>query len=97
MSYRFLSPALLELSQAAEFYEGRVAGLGADFLEEVDAAIDRILQFPEAWGRLGRNYRRCSLRRFPYLIIYIIEPAKDILIVSVFHQSREPGTWRGNL
>ncbi len=97
MSYRFLSPALLEVSQAAEFYEERVAGLGADFLEEVDAAIDRILQFPEAWGRLGRNYRRCSLRRFPYLIIYVIEPAKDILIVSVFHQSREPGTWRDNL
>ena len=69
MNYRFLSPALLELSQAAEFHEGRVAGLGADFLDEVDAAIDRILQFPEAWGRLGRNYRRCSLRRFPYLII----------------------------
>ena len=69
MSYRFLSPALLEVSQAAEFYEERVAGLGADFLDEVDAAIDRILQFPEAWGRLGRNYRRCSLRRFPYLII----------------------------
>jgi len=97
MSHRFLSPALLELSQAAEFYEGRVAGLGADFLEEVEAAIDRILLFPEAWGRLSRDYRRCSLRRFPYLIIYIIEPAKDILIVSVFHQSREPGTWRDNL
>jgi len=97
MSYRFLSPALLEVSQAAEFYEERVAGLGADFLDEVDAAIDRILQFSEAWGRLGRNYRRCSLRRFPYLIIYIIEPTRDILIVSVFHQSREPGSWRENL
>jgi plasmid stabilization system protein ParE len=97
MSYRFLSPALLEVSQAAEFYEERVAGLGADFLDEVVAAIDRILQFPEAWGRLGRNYRRCSLRRFPYLIIYIIEPNRDILIVSVFHQSREPGSWRENL
>ena len=97
MSYRFLSPALLEVSQAAEFYEERVAGLGADFLDEVDAAIDRILQFPEAWGSLGRNYRRCSLRRFPYLIIYIIEPTRDILIVSVFHQSREPGSWRENL
>jgi len=97
MSYRFLSPALLEVSEAAEFYEERVAGLGADFLDEVDAAIDRILQFPEAWGRLGRNYRRCSLGRFPYLIIYIIEPTRDILIVSVFHQSREPGSWRENL
>jgi toxin ParE1/3/4 len=65
MSYRFLSPALLEVSQAAEFYEERVAGLGADFMDEVDAAIDRILQFPEAWGRLGRNYGAVVCGDFP--------------------------------
>ncbi len=97
MNYRVLSPALVELGDAAEFYEGRVAGLGADFLDEVDAAIERICRFPEAWGRLGEDYRRCSLRRFPFFIIYMIEPDGGILIVSVFHQSREPGTWRHNL
>jgi hypothetical protein len=71
MKCRFLSPALVELGEAAEFYEGRVAGLGADFLDEVDAAIERICRFPEAWGRLGDDYRRCSLRKFPFLIIYM--------------------------
>jgi hypothetical protein len=47
MTWRFLSPALGEIVEAAEYYEGRVAGLGGDFVDEVDAAICRIIQFPE--------------------------------------------------
>lgn len=96
MSHRFLTPALVEIREAAEFYEGRVSGLGADFIDEVDAAIGRIIQFPEAWGNLGGRYRRCNLRRFPYSVIYSIQTDHEILIVSVFHQSREPQSWREN-
>jgi len=47
MTWRFLSPALGEIVEAAEYYEERVAGLGGDFVDEVDAAICRIIQFPE--------------------------------------------------
>ena len=97
MSYRFLSPALDELSEAAAFYDERVAGLGADFLDEVDGAVARIQQFPEAWSRLSEGFRRCSLRRFPYTLIYTLLDDGEILIVSVFHQSREPRSWRDNL
>jgi plasmid stabilization system protein ParE len=97
MIYRFLSPALEEVRDAAVFYGGRVSGLGADFLDELDSAIERILQFPEAWGRLGDDHRRCNLRRFPYSIIYQIQPAQEIVIISVFHQSRESQSWLENL
>lgn len=96
MSYRFLSPALGELSEAAAFYDERVAGLGADFLDEVDAAVARIQEFPEAWSRLSDGFRQCSLRRFPYTLIYTLLDDGEILIVSVFHQSREPRSWRDN-
>jgi len=94
MNFRFLSPALAELSEAAEFYEKRVPGLGVDFLDEVDRAIERIMFFPEAWAKLGENYRRCSLRRFPYFLVYIFSAEQGVIIISVFHQSREPGSWR---
>ena len=97
MNFRFLTPALAEIREAAEFYENRVSGLGADFLDEVDAAIERILSFPEAWGSLGEKYRRCHLRRFPYSVIYSIQNDEEILVISVFHQSREPRSWRENL
>lgn len=97
MSYRFLSPALGEVSEAAAFYEGKVQGLGAEFLDEVDAAIARVLQFPEAWSRLSEGFRRCALRRFPYSLIYTVSVDGEVLIVSVFHQSRAPRSWRENL
>jgi len=48
MNYRFLTPAIAGIREAASFYEGRVSGLGSDFLDEVDAAVERILGFPEA-------------------------------------------------
>ena len=51
MTYRFLSPALTELTEAA------------DFMDESDAAIKRILKFPKAWARLSEEYRHCNLRK----------------------------------
>lgn len=97
MSYQFLAPALAELRDAAEYYESQVTGLGADFLREIELAIDRIIQFPEAWGRISKNFRHCNLRRFPHTIIYTLEETGVILIVSIFHQSRAPMSWRKNL
>ncbi len=97
MTWRILSPALAEIAEAAEYYKGKVRGLGGDFVEEVDAAICRILQFPDAWGSLSENYRHCRLRRFPYAVIYTRDSKGDILVVSIFHQSREPLSWKRNL
>lgn len=97
MTYRFLSPAVDEIREAATFYQKRFRGLGADFISEVDAAIERILAYPEAWGKLAENYRHCSLRRFPFSVIYQIIDGQEIVIISVFHQSREPESWRRNV
>ncbi len=97
MTYRLLTPALVELSEAVNFYEARAPGLGGDFLGEFEAAVERILQFPEAWGRLSDNYRHCHLRRFPFSLIYALHAETKVTIVSVFHQNREPLSWMRNL
>ena len=86
MIYRFLSPALREATEAAEYYESQVPGLGADFVEELDVAIDLILRFPNAWALLSKEYRHCNLQRFPFTVIYIVEQDNRILIISVFNQ-----------
>jgi hypothetical protein len=48
MQYRFTSAALTELRQATLYYEQRENGLGAAFLHEIQATLDRILQYPTA-------------------------------------------------
>ncbi len=93
MTFRFLSPALAELTQAAEYYDARLPGLGAGFLSEVDAAISRIVTFPEGWPRISGPFRQCPLRRFPFCVVYLIANDAEVLVYSIFHQSRAPLSW----
>ncbi len=96
MSYKFLRPALAEVREAVTFYESKAPGLGREFLTELRATIQRITTNPQAWTALTEEIRRCRLRRFPYGVIYTIEP-DHILIVSVMHLHRHPKSWQQNL
>ncbi|MEP2776116.1 MAG: type II toxin-antitoxin system RelE/ParE family toxin [Luteolibacter sp.] len=94
--YSLLAPAAAELEDSAKFYNGCSEGLGDDFLDAFESAMDLIMSFPDAWGMMDRDFRRFLLRRFPYGIIYRIQ-GDDIIVTSVFHLSRMPESWRRNL
>jgi len=49
---RFLTPASRDLADAAEYYEKQMPSLGIQFMDEVEAAIARIVAFPLAWQPL---------------------------------------------
>src|SRR5687768_10439920 len=42
----------------------RENGLGTAFLDEIEAAISRVLQDPAAWHQLSPRTRRCRTHRF---------------------------------
>ncbi|MBC8019667.1 MAG: type II toxin-antitoxin system RelE/ParE family toxin [Methyloceanibacter sp.] len=96
MTVRFLEVARAELREAVRYYESQGAGLGADFLLEVTAAVERITEFPVAWQRVDVELRRCQLGRFPYGLVYA-EEGNGILIVAVAHLHRRPESWQGRL
>jgi hypothetical protein len=50
---------------------------------------------PEALAEysIDEDIRRCMTRKFPYGILYTIEP-DYILILAVMHCSREVGYWK---
>ena len=91
--YRFTSSALTELTQAILYYEQRENGLGATFLNEIEATLDRVLQNPAAWHQLSPRTRRCRTHRFPFGLIYQIR-ADEILITSVMDLRRDPARWK---
>ena len=91
--YRFTSSALKELTQAILYYEQRENGLGTAFLDEIEAAISRVLQNPTAWHQLSPRTRRCRTHRFPFGLIYQIR-AEEILITSVMDLRRDPARWK---
>jgi hypothetical protein len=96
MHVEFLEPAREEFAEAVAFYNSRKQGLGLDFAIEVQRAIERVLQYPEAWSRLSRRTRRCRTNRFPYGVVYQVR-GELLLIVAVMHVRRRPATWRNRL
>jgi toxin ParE1/3/4 len=93
MRFIYHPDALIEYADAALFYDERAAGLGSEFTERVDAAIEFILVAPDRWPCIEDDVRRYLVHKFPYAILYTIEEGY-ILIVAVMHLSREPGYWR---
>ena len=93
MKYTFHSEAEAEFQAAVEYYEGCLEGLGLDFAAEVQAAVENILSYPTAWRVLEDNVRRCLTRRFPYGVLYTIEP-EGVLVLAVMHLQRDPGYWK---
>lgn len=82
-----------ELADAYAWYEDRIPGLGADFLNAVEAALSSIKRNPDTGPVVHQSIRRSLIRRFPYAIFYIEEPTR-IVVLAVFHVRRNPATWK---
>ena len=54
-----------DLTDAFDWYEERVQGLGAEFLLCVDAVFSAIVRNPQQYPRVHRAVRRALARRFP--------------------------------
>ncbi len=100
-SVRFEDEADAEYRNAGRWYEEHRAGLGSEFLDAVDATLDRIMRLPHAGARVPRvpldlPVRRAPVKRFPYHVIYL-ETKPTIRILAIAHDRRRPGYWKNRL
>lgn len=100
-SVRFEDEADAEYRAAGRWYEERRAGLGVEFFDAVDAALDQIVRLPRAGARVPRvpvdlPVRRAPVKRFPYHVIYL-ETKATIRVLAVAHDRRRPGYWKSRL
>jgi toxin ParE1/3/4 len=98
---RFDQRAVEEFIAAVDWYEDRLAGLGREFINAVDRAVERLVENPGLGGpvpgvdpELGT--RRLLLQKFPYSVVYL-ESGMEITVVAVAHGHRRPGYWRDRL
>jgi plasmid stabilization system protein ParE len=89
----FTLAARAELIDAQDWYENEVPGLGVRFRQAVDAAIERMSANPRLFPSIYRNVRRALLRRFPYALLFVIEPDGTVTVIACFHGSRDPAHW----
>ena len=83
----------LDVEAAYQRYENEQAGLGLEFLDQLDASYDRIADGPFTYQDLRSGIRRALLRRFPYAVYFAVE-ADVVVVLAVLHVSRDPAEWQ---
>lgn len=78
-----------DLESIKRYIEAENPKAAARVLEYITEAADGLLDFPmtgKPWRRAGS--RKLVLTKYPYSIIYRVEPSK-VVVLTVAHQSRK--------
>ncbi len=84
--------AVRELEDAIIYLYLEFEGLGDRLKAEVKLALQRLVRHSRAWSIERGEIRRCLLHKFPYKILYSIEP-DHIFVIAIAHQHRKPYYW----
>ncbi len=93
MTFSFHAEAEEEFGAAVAYYEGCDSGLGLDFARKVYATIQNTVDYPTLWPEIADEIHRCLVHRFPYGVLYSIEP-HGIFILAIMHLHRDPDYWK---
>lgn len=98
MNVRVLPQAQRDVREAAQWYDSRQIGLGTEFLDEFQTALEDIETDPQRFPVLevplptSRIIKRRLMNRFYYLVMFEVLEG-EVRIVAVAHPSCEPGYW----
>jgi plasmid stabilization system protein ParE len=90
---RLLPEARVEFNEATDWYEQQRTGLGTKFVARVRETIGRIVADPERHPTLYLDVRKVLVPQFPYVVLYR-DDRDEVLVISVFHTSRDPLIWK---
>ncbi|MFQ5598875.1 MAG: type II toxin-antitoxin system RelE/ParE family toxin [Nitrospiria bacterium] len=89
MKLRYTDKARMDVERAFIWYEKQRRGLGFEWLDCLEAAIQGILRFPKMYPQTHVKFRRSLVRRFPFSIFYTIEK-DEIVVHGVFDNRQDP-------
>ena len=81
-----------EMLEATAYYERERPGLGASFLDSVEACVESVLLFPQSGRPLDDQVRQRHVRRFPYAVVYRTSN-DEVRILAIMHLRRRPFYW----
>ncbi len=87
------SAAKAEYNRAGDWYEAQRSGLALVFTTAVQKVFDRIVLQPKTHNAVYRDIRKAVVKGFPFCVFYR-ERADTIVVISVFHTSRDPEIWK---
>ena len=88
----FSLEARWEFEEGERYYNRQTPGLGNNFRLEVRHALTRLKSWPLSCPVERGEIRRLLLSRFPYKLLYSVEP-NHLFIIAVAHLHRAPEYW----
>jgi toxin ParE1/3/4 len=91
----FRQAARFDFDEAADWYSAEDPALRDRFIDAIDQTIAAIVRSPASYPIVsGTRIRRAVVREFPFLIFFWFD-SFQVVVISVFHTSRNPIIWRG--
>lgn len=85
-----LRPAEEDALEAALWYDDREAGLGDDFLDEVDLAVGALSRDALIHRVRFAEIRRAPIHRFKFYGLYYLVREQEVWIIAIEHGRRHP-------
>ncbi len=89
----FHRAARAEFIEASAWYESKRVGLALESMAEIDRCVSLAAEHPLQFAVVREDIRRVVARRFPYSVYFRAEDRR-IVVLAVFHGSRDPGGWQ---
>jgi plasmid stabilization system protein ParE len=98
---RFHHAAEIDYYESIVWYEKRQAGLGERFRQAINQVLHHVTENPERFPRTRFRtgdavLQRVMVRGFPF-VIYFLSRSDEIVIIAVFHTSRDPHQLRDRI
>lgn len=88
----FHRAASAEFIEASGWYESKRIGLALEFIAEIDSCVSLASKHPLQFAVVREDIRRVVAHRFPYSVYFRAEKHR-IVVLAVFHGSRDPTIW----
>ncbi len=89
--YIFQPKAQMEYEDSIIWYAKRSIVAAENFIKEIDVTLEKICSFPLRWKNDFLIFYEFNLKKYPFTIMYSIDEVRKIVIVmSIFHQKRNP-------
>ena len=85
-----------DIKEAYQWYRFQSVKAANRFADDVRESLLAIELFPDRFPIHEHGTRALILRRFPYVIVYLVENDRPF-VVAVAHAKRRPGYWRRRL
>lgn len=94
---RIIAEAQQDIEEAWSYLEDQGAGLGVEYLDELEKLFESIRFNAESFARLETLpeevlIRRGVLNKFRYAIVFEVVN-DEAVVLAIYHASREPNWW----